>query len=132
MLKNKLLISAILITMCSCAMLASCGDGTRVEETNGTQATEKETNNIVEDIGSDIKDGAENIGNDIQNGMGDVEDATHGIVDDQNGGDSGQSNAGNENGGDSGMNGENGNNMPGGDSENARGRRHRSAVPFGK
>jgi hypothetical protein len=74
---------------------------------------------MIEDIGSDVKDGVENIGNDIQKGMGDVEDATHGIIDDKNEIDPRQRHAN-----------ERGNYMP--DGENASGRRHRGAVPFGK
>ena len=119
MLKNKLLVSALTAVLCVCATLASCGDGTRVEEHSGNTTTHAaENQNIVEEIGSDIKDGAENIGNGMQNGMGNVEDATHGIIEDKNEVKPEQ--------------GVTGNDSVGNNSGNMRMRHHRSPVPFGK
>ena len=119
MLKNKFLVSALTLTICACATLASCGDGTRVEEESGNTTTQAAQNqNIVEEIGSDIKDGAENIGDGLQNGMGNAEDATHGITEDKNELKPEQGVTGNDN--------------VGNNSGNMRMRRHRPPVPFGK
>ena len=115
MLRNKFIFSAITVTVCAAALLTSCGgNGNRDDATSGketTKTTERGTGSIVEEIGSDIKDGIESIGSDIENGMGDVEDATHGTTESETTSDTTAPKV-----------------MP----KMPHGRHHRAPVPFGK
>ena len=89
MLNKKFIISALVLTMCTSALLASCGaNGNMTDETRTetkAETTKKATGgNVVGEIGSDVGDmagdvinGAGNIVGDLVDG-GDREDATHG------------------------------------------------------
>ena len=90
MLKKKIIISALALTMCTSALLASCGvndntsgDNTGKETT--VETTKKPTNDSVAgEIGSNVGDMADDVINGAGNIVSDVvdgdnrEDATHG------------------------------------------------------
>lgn len=89
MIKNKIIVSALILTMCAAA-LTSCGtnntNGNGSENTNGGAATtdsaNKETTEGSNNIVNDIESGAEDIGNDINDSITRPEDATHGTEND--------------------------------------------------
>jgi hypothetical protein len=122
--KKKLMITALLLTLCAAASLTSCGrtdantDGTQ-NDNNGERVTTApaETDKKEPDNGivGDIESGIEDIGSDIENSVGNPEDATHGKTDNNTEGNNG--NMSNE------MTPNTG---------NAPGARHRKAVPNGK
>ena len=95
MKKKNFMITALILTACVTATLASCG-GRNNTPTNGNNNGERVTSNaetdrkeasggIVNDalngaanIGNDVINGAESIGNDIADSFKNPEDATHG------------------------------------------------------
>lgn len=90
MLNKKIIISALALTMCTSALLASCGvndntNGNTDKETT-VETTKKAANDSVAgEIGSDIINGAGNIVNDVTDGDN-REDATHGTEVDKDAG----------------------------------------------
>ncbi|MBE6684795.1 MAG: hypothetical protein E7592_04010 [Ruminococcaceae bacterium] len=88
MLNKKFIVSALVLTMCTSALLASCGDNGGMTGNAGNESTvettKKTTNdNVVGEIGSDVG----NMADDVINGAGNIvddvtdgnrEDATHG------------------------------------------------------
>ncbi len=90
MLKKNIIISALALTMCTSALLASCGVNDNTTNDNSgkettVETTKKATNdNVVGEIGSDVGDMAGDVINGAGNIVSDVvdddnrEDATHG------------------------------------------------------
>lgn len=89
MLKKKIIISALALTMCTSALLASCGVNDSTTNDNSgkettVETTKKPSNSVAGEIGSDVGDmagdvinGAGNIVSDVVDGDN-LEDATHG------------------------------------------------------
>ena len=84
MKKKNFMITALILTACVTATLASCG-GRNNTPTNGSSNGERVTSNAESDrketaggIVNDAINGAENIGDDIADSIKNPEDATHG------------------------------------------------------